>query len=168
MNPNTKLIMSDLSYDVISDWSSVLIKEGNYPNVKYCAFDFCKIPFKDESIDIISDAGGIFNALGSREDAYKECFRVLKKDGILITSLGYVTKNDSDKLPYKIREKIKNFNPSIFESHYDKIADAGFKKIDSITTSYWYTDNDDSDIANFLKKLKVNLKFSAIIRYCYK
>lgn len=45
---------------------------------------------------------------------------------------------------------------------------AGFSKIDSVISGCWYTDDDESTIADLARSLGVNLKFTSYTRYCTK
>ena len=47
--------------------------------------------------------------------------------------------------------------PDDFPVHSDYLIDGG-----------WYTDDDDSQIADLARSLGVNLKFTSYIRYCVK
>lgn len=58
--------------------------------------------------------------------------------------------------------------PDIFEGLYEETVFAGFEKIDSIITGCWYTDDDESSIADLARSLGVNLKFTSYVRYCTK
>ena len=94
-NPEATVIISDLSPTVVREWKSFLDKSLDSPNIYYSAFDFCNMPFEDNSIDIISDGRSIGNCEGIKAKAPKEAFRVLKPGGKLITSTGFVSeKND--------------------------------------------------------------------------
>lgn len=75
-NPDATIIISDLSPTVVREWKSFLDKALDSPNLYYAAFDFCNMPFKDNSIDIISDGGGIGNCEGVKAKALKEAYRV--------------------------------------------------------------------------------------------
>lgn len=77
---------------VNSGYERVLLDKNDSPNIHYAVFDFCDMPFKDNSIDIISDGGGIGNAEGSKSKSIKEAYRVLKPGAKLITSTGFVNK----------------------------------------------------------------------------
>ncbi|MFP4333733.1 MAG: class I SAM-dependent methyltransferase, partial [Campylobacterales bacterium] len=52
-------------------------------NVEFHEGYASKLPFKDSSVDIVSIVYGIRNVV-DREDALKEFYRVLKKDGLLV------------------------------------------------------------------------------------
>ena len=58
--------------------------------------------------------------------------------------------------------------PDIFADLYEETVLAGFRKIDSIVSGYWDTDNDESDIADLARSLGVNLRFTDCVRYCRK
>ena len=51
---------------------------------------------------------------------------------------------------------------------YEDTVLAGFSKIDSVINGCWYTDDDESTIADLARSLGVNLKFTGYTRYCTK
>ncbi len=167
-NPDAAIIISDLSPTVVREWKKLLDHELNSPNLSYAAFDFCNMPFKDNSIDIISDFGGIGNCEGEKSEALKEAYRVLKPGGMLITSTGFVNKETLAMFPTEIQEELLEKRPDIFEDLYEDTILAGFSKIDSVISGCWYTDDDDSLIAELARSLGINLKFTSYIRYCTK
>ena len=167
-NPDATIIMSDLSPTVVKEWKKFLDKTLDSPNIYYAVFDFCNMPFKDNSIDVISDGGGIGNCEGIRAKALKEAFRVLKPGGKLITSTGFVNKETLASLPKEVQKVLIEKRPDVFEDLYEDTVLAGFRKIDSVISGCWYTDNDDSTIADLARSLGVNLKFTSYVRYCTK
>ena len=168
-NPDSTIIISDISPTVVREWKSHLDKTLNSPNIHYAVLNFCHMPFEDNSIDIISDGGGIGNCEnGNKTKALQESYRVLKPGGILITSTGFVNKETLSALPSYVQRVLTEKRPDIFESLYEDTVLAGFSKIDSIISNCWYTDDDDSTIADLARSLGVNLKFTSYIRYCIK
>ena len=167
-NPDATIIISDLSPTVVREWKSFLDKSLDSPNIYYAAFDFCDMPFKDNSIDIISDGGGIGNCEGIKAKALKEAFRVLKPGGKLITSTGFVNKETLAALPEEAQRILVEKRPDVFEDLYEDTVLAGFSKIDSVISGCWYTDDDESTIADLARSLGVNLKFTSYTRYCTK
>lgn len=167
-NPDAAIIINDLSPTVVKEWKSFLDKTLDSPNIYYAAFDFCNMPFNDNSIDIISDGGGIGNCEGVKAKALKEAYRVLKSGGKLITSTGFVNKETLASLPVEVQKILLEKRPDVFEDLYEDTVLAGFSKIDSVISGCWYTDNDDSTIADLARSLGVNLKFTSYTRYCTK
>lgn len=167
-NPDATIIISDLSPTVVSEWKSFLDKTLDFPNIYYAVFDFCDMPFKDNSVDIISDSGGISNCEGVKAKALKEAFRVLKPGGMLITSTGFVNKETLAALPEEAQRALIQQRPDVFEDLYEETVLAGFSKIDSVISGCWYTDDDESAIADLARSLGINLKFTGFTRYCTK
>ncbi len=170
-NPEATVIISDISPTIVSEWKRFLDRELNSPEIYYAVFNFCNIPFKDACVDVISDGGGIGNTergTGTKEMALKEAYRVLKPGGLLVTSTGFVNKEMLGALTENVGQILKDKRPDIFEDLYEETVLAGFKKIDSVISGSWDTDNDDSDIADLARSIGVNLRFTSYIRYCQK
>lgn len=162
------VIITDISSTVIKEWKNLLDKKLDSPNIYYATIDFCNMPFKDNSVDVVSDAGGIGNAIGDKAKALKEVYRVLKPGGLFVTSTGFVTKETFSTLPKKVQEVLMQKRLDIFEDLYEETVLAGFTEINSIIGNCWYTDDDDSTIAELARSLGINLKFTSYIRYCTK
>ena len=105
---------------------------------------------------------------GVKAKALKEAFRVLKPGGKLITSTGFVNKETLAALPEEAQRVLLEKRPDVFEDLYEDTVLAGFSKIDSVISGCWYTDDDESTIADLARSLGVNLKFTSYTRYCTK
>lgn len=167
-DPGATVIINDLSPTVVEEWKKFLDKTVDSPNLYYAVFDFCHMPFRDGCIDVISDGGGIGNAEGDKRQALKEAYRVLKPGGMLVTSTGFVTKETLASFPENIQKILLEKRPDIFEDLYEDTVLAGFRKIDSVISGEWFTDTDESTIADLARSLGVNIRFTSYIRYCYK
>jgi ubiquinone/menaquinone biosynthesis C-methylase UbiE len=106
--------------------------------------------------------------LKEKGKALKEAYRVLKPGSLFVTSTGFVTKETLAELPEYAQKALKEKCPDIFEDLYEKTVLAGFKKIDSIICGCWYTNDDESTIADLARELGINLKFTSYVRYCEK
>ena len=79
-----------------------------------------------------------------------------------------MTKETLAALPEEAQRVLIEKRPDVFEDLYEDTVLAGFSKIDSIISGCWYTDEDESTIADLARSLGVNLKFTSYIRYCTK
>ena len=167
-DPSAQIIVSDLSHAVVEEWKHLLDQELDSPFLYYAALDFCDIPFKSCTVDVIADHGGIINCIGDQSTALRECYRVLKPGGILVSLNGFVTKETLAALPEHAQQALLKKYPSIFNNLYEDTVLAGFRKIDSMVTDTWTTDEDDSGIAEFARDLGITLKFTEYVRFCEK
>lgn len=167
--PDTNALITDLSPYVVKEWKRVLDKELDSPNISYAAFNFCDIPLKDGCIDIVTDGGGIINTeQGSKGEALKEVYRVLKPGGMLITSISFVNKETLSKLPVEAQQALFEQRPEVFLDLYEETVLAGFSKIDSYVTGEGVIDPEGSELGKLAKSLGVELKVTECLRYCYK
>ena len=173
-DPDASIIVSDMSPTVVQEWKKFLDNELDSPNLSYAAFDYCQIPFRDSCIDVVSDRGGIANAItakyepGDKGAALKETYRVLKPGGLFVTASGFVTKETLASLPEHARETLSKERPDVFEDLYEETVLAGFREIDSVVIGYRDTDDDESGIADLARSLGVNLRFTEYVRFCKK
>lgn len=173
-DPDASIIVSDMSPTVVQEWKKFLDNELDSPNLSYAAFDYCQIPFRDSCIDVVSDRGGIANAItakyepGDKGAALKETYRVLKPGGLFVTASGFVTKETLASLPEHARETLSKERPDVFEDLYEETVLAGFREIDSTVIGYRDTDDDESGIADLARSLGVNLRFTEYVRFCKK
>ncbi len=167
-NPDASVVLSDLSPSVIREWKRFLDAESASPNLRYAVCDFTALPFPSESFDVVSDGGGIANAIGSRREAFREAFRILKPGGIFVSYNGFVPQDALGSLPEEARAVLLKEMPGAFDDLYEATAAAGFRQIDSVCVGGWDTDRGDSGFADLCRSLGISLRFSAYIRTCRK
>ena len=168
-NASAQILVNDLSQAVLKEWKNLFDEEVGSPNLQYAAFDFCDMPLKNGSIDVICDHGGIMNCLGDRAEALREACRVLKPGGVMVSFCGFATKEALRELPEKARAKILSDYPEIAEDLYEETILAGFERIDSHMMGTWTTKEDaDSGIATLADTLGVEVRFTQYVRWCWK
>lgn len=168
-DPAARIIVSDRSHTVVEEWKRFLDGELDPPNVCYAALDFCDIPFRSCTVDVISDHGGIINCVGDRNAALRECWRVLKPGGALVSLSSFVTREALSSLPAPARQALLREYPFAFDDLYEAAVLAGFQRIDSEITDTWTTEEDsDSSIAKFARSLGVTVRFTEYVRSCEK
>jgi ubiquinone/menaquinone biosynthesis C-methylase UbiE len=75
--------MSDLGKPVITAWRRQLREAGWAGHCSLMVFDARRMPFRSESISVVSSVGGMQNIKGDRS-AYQEAARVLRPSGRLL------------------------------------------------------------------------------------
>ena len=166
--PSANVIITDICPTVVLEWKKLLDRKADFPNVHYAVVDNCNLPFKDNSIDVVSSRGGIGNTIGDKEKAINEVYRVLKPKGVFVASEGFVTKETLSTFPEDVQKVLKKKMPEIFEDYYEELVTAGFRTIDTILGSNWSTDDDESEIASLAKQLGIEIVFTGYLRYCMK
>ena len=168
-DPAARIIVSDRSRVAVEEWKRFLDRELDSPYVYYAALDFCDIPFRSCTVDVISDHGGIINCIGDRSAALRECWRVLRPGGTLVSLNSFVARETLASLPDDARRALLREYPFISDSLYEDTVLAGFRKIDSEAAGSWSTEEDrDSSIAGFARSLGITIEFTQYIRFCEK
>ncbi|MBQ3859873.1 MAG: DNA (cytosine-5-)-methyltransferase [Clostridia bacterium] len=165
-DPNASVIVTDLVHGVVREWKRVLDAESDSPNLGFAVCDFTALPFPDASFDTVSDCGGIANAVGDRDRALAEAYRVLKPGGMLVTFNLFV--GAEEKIPPGIRALLEAEYPDAFRDLYAETVSAGFRKIESEIVDIRSTDRDDSGFALRCREIGIRLKRTGYVRVCIK
>ena len=165
---DANIIISDLSPTVLREWKKLFDKELNPPYVSYAALDNCDLPFNDNSIDVVSDAGGFANTEGDKYKCLNEIYRVLKPGGMFISGDGHVTQETLKQLPEHAQKVLMERHPDLFENFYDTLVAVGFKTINNQMAGTWSTKNDESTIADLARELGIEVVFTNYQRCCIK
>lgn len=75
-----RVVMSDINQAMLNEGRKKLLDRGIFENIEYCLVDAEKIPFADNSFDLITIAFGLRNVT-DKDQALREMFRVLKPGG---------------------------------------------------------------------------------------
>lgn len=167
-DPAARIIVSDLSHTVVEEWKRFLDAEVDSPDLYYAALDFCGIPFQSGTVDVISDHSGILNCIGDQSAALRECYRVLKPGGVLVSLNSFVTKEALNALPESARQALLREFPSMTADLYEDTVLAGFRKTDSEVTGTWTTEEGESGLADLARSLGVTVRFTEYVRFCEK
>lgn len=163
------IMISDLCPTVVREWHNHFQKMDNPPqNIEYAAFNVCDMPFKDNSIDVISGSAAIINIEGDRDKALREIFRVLKPGGLFVYNFIYVTEEFYNQMQPHIQKAIKDRYPTIFWDTLHVFDELGFSIVETIKQNTWSNENDESGLADFCRSLNTSLTFSSFVRYCTK
>ncbi|MCL2495633.1 MAG: class I SAM-dependent methyltransferase [Oscillospiraceae bacterium] len=166
---NANIMISDLCPTVVSEWKKHFEKMDNPPpNIEYAAFNVCDMPFRDDSIDVVSGRAAIINVEGSRDKALREIYRILKPGGPFVFDFIFVTEEFYNQMQPQIQKAIKNRYPMIFWDTLHTFDELGFSKVETIATGTWSNENDESGLADFCRSLNTSLTFSGFSRFCIK
>lgn len=134
-NFNANIIISDISPTVAREWKKLFDKEVNPPNVHYAVLDNCDLPFRDNSIDVISDGGGFNNTVGDKEKCIRELYRVLKPGGMCVLGASFAKREHFDTLPGECQKELLEKFPELLDNFYTTLISAGFKKLTALPST---------------------------------
>ncbi len=170
-----------IGIDAFEEYIKTANQNNNKKNVKFIISDAKKLPFKDNSFDIVISARG---PLSAKDEFMKESLRVLKKGGLLVEE----TIGEKDKLGLKklfergqnypvkqtklkdVKQKLKKFNLTLLEANcyfylkeYRSITDV-LKLLKRAPIIPDFDENKDKNKIEILKEelihnKKVNLSF---------
>jgi ubiquinone/menaquinone biosynthesis C-methylase UbiE len=168
-NLNADVIMSDISPTVIREWKRVLSKKIFPKNIKYAEFDICNIPFKNDTIDIVTSIYGFANLIGDQIKGLSEVYRIVKKGGMFINCDICVNEECKETISQEYMEiLVKNNFSYIFKDFKQETVDAGFVNIKNKIINSWSNKEDDSELATLCRKIGISITFDTYLRYCYK
>ena len=81
--PNTKIFMTDINMDMLSEGRDRSINESFYKNCHFCQLSGEKMPFKNRTFDLITIGFGLRN-FTDKEAGLREMRRCLKQNGKLL------------------------------------------------------------------------------------
>lgn len=168
-NYNANIMISDLCPTVVKEWYKLFSEmENPPPNIEYSVFNVCDMPFKDDSLDVVSGSAAIINIEGNRDAALKEIYRVLKPNGLFVFDYIFVTEDYYNQMPTEARKIIKARFPTAFWDSLEIFDNLGYSSIETVKKAEWSNKNDDSTLADLCRSLNTELVFSCFIRYCTK
>ena len=165
---SANIIVSDLCPTVVREWKKLFDKEIKAINVKYAVLNTCDIPFKDETINVVSGNGDFGYIIGDKKKALSEIYRVIKHGGMYVTSDVCITEECIKDIPEKAANVLKKQFQDIFVDFYKETIKAGFSKIENILINTWTNENDSDALASLCRKLGIHPVFSTYLRYCFK
>jgi len=124
-NSNAYVLMNDIEYRILLMWREFLKKTDRGRYVGFLAADACRLPIRDNSLDIVVSAGGFSNISG-HDRALREAYRVLKPGGRLYMIEGGVLREDFEKLPPSVQRKWLEKHPALLGNWDELIREVGF------------------------------------------
>ena len=163
-------MINDLCPSVLREWKKLFDSMKNPPeHIEYAAFDVCDIPFKDNSIDVVSGYSAIINIEGgSKRKALSEIYRILKPGGLFVFVDQFVSQEFLCTLSSELQETFINKYSDIFCDFQKELDELGYTKIETIINGTWSNKNDDSTLADFTRQHNTELIFSEYTKYCTK
>lgn len=169
-DPNSKVIISDISPYLMKLWF-LMLQKTQYKNSTAMSFNICDMPFKDNSIDIVSSRYGLINIehnTGNYKEALKECHRVLNNGGLLIINELQLTEECLLKLTEEQNSVLKQRYSNIFVDLHNDLLKLGFTIDYYQNVAIWNNANDDSGLATLCRKWNISLDFYDYILICKK
>jgi hypothetical protein len=148
-----------------------MLQKTKYKNASSMAFNMCEMPFKSNSIDVVSSRQAIINieaGTGNHIYALQEAYRVLRINGCLVLCEIMLTTDTISKLTIDQFKLIKEHSPSIFINLANECKNVGFKNIMETVVGAWSNENDESGLADLCRRLGVVLEFEEYLLFCEK
>lgn len=157
-NPSLEVLISDACPYVVEGWKEVIRKNNLTSNISYASFSNTNMPFKDNSIEVITSYVGIGSTRFNGENgmsAINEIYRVLNKGGYLIT----IENEISDyKIVDDIFSEANRFNYykqfENYESIVDRLTRAGFTISELTFLGKKKVTEDDNELGELSKEQK--------------
>jgi ubiquinone/menaquinone biosynthesis C-methylase UbiE len=168
-NVNADIILNDISPTVLREWKRVFSKKVFPGKMKYAEFNICDIPFRNDSIDIVTSIYGFINLIGDQIKGLSEIYRILKKGGKFINCDICVDTECKSRIPKESMDiLVKNNFSYIFNDFYKETIDVGFNKVENEIINTWSNKDDDSDLALLCREIGISITFNTYLRHCYK
>lgn len=155
INPEAKILMDDVRLTLLQDWQEVLRDRG-VPNASFAVFDAREMSIKNESMDIVEEAGG-FGNIDRCEEAIKEAYRILKPGGTLFSLNLLVNREDFLKLSEEVRARWLATYPCLSHGQLEAFKRVGFKIISNTPAGEREVEPGDTDLWREVSKYGVVL-----------
>jgi len=134
-----RVIGVDMTEEMIKRAEKVA-EERDYENVDFRLGEIEALPIEDKSIDVVI-SNCVINLCPDKKKAFKEIFRVLKKDGRLMIS-DLVTNGE---LPIEVRKSFEAWADCISgalekDTYLELIRNAGFSKVEIVSETPYVVD----------------------------
>lgn len=95
-NPHLQLIISDIDFGIVNGWKNYFKSLYHSYSVDFATINADNIPIDNDMIDIVALYDAFGNLTCETYATIKEAYRVLKKDGVLITTYSYILESKMD------------------------------------------------------------------------
>ncbi len=125
-NPQSSIIVNDISAKVLELWQEFLDQTQEYRNVILAAFDARLYAIKYSCIEAISSVAGLSETHGPNE-VLQQCHRMLRPGGHLYCFEHIISSKDWHRLPENVRLKWEAQTPQMLSGYAKTIESNGFQ-----------------------------------------
>lgn len=156
-NPHMNLIVSDIDYDIVNGWKNYFKSLHKPYSLDFATISADNIPIANDMIDIVALYDAFGNLTCETYAAIKEAHRVLKKNGILITTYSYILESETDK------EKNLHDFFSFRKISMNEYKTVGFQKTETILGPVKkFPTAETNALSNFCRKNNCNINMRQI------
>lgn len=162
LDPDTKLLMSDIGRWIVVDWQRFAGEQKLWPYLSCAQFDARRFPVRADSLDCV-DSKGAMSEIENSSLTLQEAFRTLKSGGKLFLSEGMLDPECAQEFPEEGRRGLSSIGFTNARVTYDEqLCSIGF---DIVSYQQWGPRTPDlgrSRLADIASKYGVQIRTYAV------